>query len=244
MDNWLTDRTIDLLKTEMDGIGRSSGVTTILTTNFPERLPEALIDRPGRFHDVLKFDLPTAAERKRMLSKWIDGITPQELTQAVNKTDGYSGAHLYELANFAKTIKDEDSISLSTALTKALEKIAEQRALIDNAQLEGSHYRPRKSIAPLVKFWAQSGVPKADKAADKSMCKCPKCGYTAPMGDFGMDEVGADGESKFVAVLVKDANRMRAFRDRLSLVLDAHQPEERPGDSVLEVLGLAAPATP
>lgn len=77
VDNWLTPTTIDLLKTEMDGISRSSGVLTILTTNFPERLPDALIDRPGRFHDVLNFDLPSKECRKQMLLKWL----PQEPIQ-------------------------------------------------------------------------------------------------------------------------------------------------------------------
>jgi hypothetical protein len=35
-----------------------SSELTILTTNFSEQLPDALIDRPGRFHDVPNFDLP------------------------------------------------------------------------------------------------------------------------------------------------------------------------------------------
>jgi len=55
VDNWLYDTTIDLMKTEMDGIARSSGVLTILTTNFPERLPDtrcAADSKPIRTSDT------------------------------------------------------------------------------------------------------------------------------------------------------------------------------------------------
>jgi hypothetical protein len=61
VDSYITGNdTIDLLKTEMDGLKRRKGVQTILTTNFPELIPDALIDRPGRFHDLLELALPTA----------------------------------------------------------------------------------------------------------------------------------------------------------------------------------------
>lgn len=240
VDNWLTERTLDLLKTEMDGIGRSTGITTILTTNYPERLPEALIDRPGRFHDVLKFDLPTANERKRMLSKWIDGISPSELTQAVAKTDGYSGAHLYELANFAKTLKEEEECSLATALTKALEKIAEQRELINDSQLAGSNYRPRKSVEQKSLLTIDDIMGRKEA---KSQCTCPECGHRGPMSDFTGDDYDEDGKSArierlYLARLMKDLGRARMVRDSLTNVLEAHQsPRENAVDSGLQLLG-------
>src|SRR2546421_376432 len=110
VDNWLHPTTIDLLKTEMDGISRSKGVLTILTTNFPERLPDALIDRPGRFHDVLQFDLPTSGARLAMLRKWLPSVSDTARQGAVSKTAGYSGAHVYELARFAETLQEHDGM--------------------------------------------------------------------------------------------------------------------------------------
>lgn len=126
---------IDVLKTEMDGIGRSTGITTIITTNFPGQFPEALLDRPGRFHDVLKFDLPSDTVRHEMLRKWLPDVSEKTRLHAVQETKGYSGAHLYELAQYAKTLKEQDEIVIDEAVTKALQKIADQRELINEELL-------------------------------------------------------------------------------------------------------------
>jgi len=143
IDNWVGGN-IDLLKTEMDGIARSSGVVTIMTTNFPENLPEALIDRPGRFHDVLNFNLPTDDKRAAMLRKWVSGLSAADVEDAVGKTKGYSGAHMYELASFACNLMEADDLSVSDALREALKKVEEQKDLITKVQLQGSNYRPRR----------------------------------------------------------------------------------------------------
>jgi hypothetical protein len=131
IDNWLSPHVLDLLKTEMDGLSRSQGLWIILTTNFPEELPEALLDRPGRFHDVLHFALPSASVRAQMFTAWLPGLDTEALAQAVEATEGYSGAHVYELCHFTKTLKEQaEHKSLDSALTEALAKLAEQRALI------------------------------------------------------------------------------------------------------------------
>ena len=144
IDNWVGGN-IDLLKTELDGISRSTGVVTIMTTNFPEQLPEALLDRPGRFHDVLNFNLPTEEKRGAMLRKWVDGLPEADVAEAVKKTAGYSGAHMYELASFARNLMESDDLGVSAALTEALKKVEEQKDLITKVQLGGSNYRPRRS---------------------------------------------------------------------------------------------------
>lgn len=146
VDNWMRDTTIDLLKTEMDGIGRSAGILTILTTNYPERFPDALLDRPGRFHDVLKLDLPDKTARAQMLAKWVGDIADEARTKLLDATEGWSGAHMYELAQFAKVLQEQDELTLSDSLTKAIDKITEQRDLISEALLGGSHFRPRKEL--------------------------------------------------------------------------------------------------
>ena len=58
IDSWIKDYTVDLLKTEMDGIRENKGMITMLTSNFPEDMPKALIDRPGRFSDILNYEYP------------------------------------------------------------------------------------------------------------------------------------------------------------------------------------------
>jgi HK97 family phage major capsid protein len=147
VDNWLYDTTVDLLKSEMDGVAVRSGVVTMMTTNFPELLPAALIDRPGRFHDVLRFGLPDAGARKQMLQKWLPGLADTDLTKAVTATAGYSGAHVRELVRFATIIAEQDGLSLAKALAAALVKLAEQRELISDTQRQGSRYRMPAALA-------------------------------------------------------------------------------------------------
>jgi len=146
VDNWLNGYTTDLMKTEMDGIARSTGMVTILTTNFPELLPAALMDRPGRFHDILRFDLPNVEARALMLAKWMPDATAEARAAAVTATEGYSGAHLRELARFASIIRDQDGVSADDAVLVALEKLKEQRALINDVQSHGSRYRAPAAV--------------------------------------------------------------------------------------------------
>ena len=63
-DNWINGKIIDMMKTELDGMKKNKNVLTILTTNNPENFPDALLDRPGRFHDVLSFENPSKSIRE------------------------------------------------------------------------------------------------------------------------------------------------------------------------------------
>lgn len=158
VDNWLDSYSIDMLKTEMDGIGRSSGIWTILTTNFPELLPEALIDRPGRFHDILLFDLPDDNNRRKMLKQWLSSDVDKDVLElTIKETEGYSGAHIYELVHFAHVLQDQESKSLSEALKIALVKIKEQRELITGRKTRHKGIIP-KIKAKLLKDYSRKNV--------------------------------------------------------------------------------------
>ena len=143
IDNWLYDRAIDLLKTEMDGLKKSKGVVTILTSNYPERLPDALIDRPGRFHDVLNFDLPDPVVRARMVKSWAVGISNKMIAPVVNSTRGFSGAHIFELISFAKLLMEEEDIDLDTAIKLSFKKMTDQKLLIERVREGGKEEKGR-----------------------------------------------------------------------------------------------------
>lgn len=146
VDNWMDGYTVDMMKTEMDGIAQSKGVVTILTTNYPELLPAALIDRPGRFHDVLRFDLPDEAARVKMLARWLPDLGEAERAAAAAATQGYSGAHVREFARFALIIAEQDGLALKDAIGHALAKLKEQRDLITSVQSAGSRYRAPRDV--------------------------------------------------------------------------------------------------
>ena len=134
VDNYLhsgENKLFDHLKTELDGIRKNKGVVTILTSNYPEKLPDALLDRPGRFHDVLLFDLPDKELRTEMISKWVGEDVGEDLMDILlESTDGYSGAHMRELVDLAKSISEDEEMDVVEALIESLEKLSNQRQLI------------------------------------------------------------------------------------------------------------------
>lgn len=134
IDTYLSSRIIDLFKTELDGLVANEGVCTILTTNFPQLLPKALLDRPGRFHDICNFDLPDENIRLKMIKHFISEISDDMLNEVVQQTEGFSGAHLKELVDFAKLIQKDEACDIDRALTLSLEKLHKQRNLIQQIE--------------------------------------------------------------------------------------------------------------
>ncbi len=136
IDTWLKDYgnqdsvVVDLLKTELDGIKQNKGIINILTSNYPEKLPDTLLDRPGRFHHIVNFELPRAEQRKEMLVLWADEIENDLLEKIVKEIEGFSGAHIRELVDYAYIIAEEDDIDIGKAIVESLEKLREQRDLI------------------------------------------------------------------------------------------------------------------
>lgn len=141
IDGWLGSASTDAMKTEMDGIRAMKGVMTVLTTNFPQRLPKALLDRPGRFHHVILFDLPDVRQRHQMLATWTEEVDEKTLIQIAKQTEGFSGAHIRELVDYAEFIAEEEGISTGESLLRSMEKLQEQRELVASFDVE-------KSVAP------------------------------------------------------------------------------------------------
>lgn len=142
IDTWLGGSSMDLLKTEMDGLKTNKGVITILTSNNPEEFPDALLDRPGRFHDVLDFSLPIKEMRKKMIVKWVGEEIEDSLMESIlDNTDGYSGAHIKELVDFAKMIKMDDKLDIGQSLVKSLKKLQKQKELINRIKSENAKKR-------------------------------------------------------------------------------------------------------
>ena len=80
----------------LDGEHNTDNIVYLATTNYPERLPPRLIQRPSRF-DVVEFiDMPGESARKTFLDAKTD-LSPSEISTWVEKTEGMSIAHLKEL---------------------------------------------------------------------------------------------------------------------------------------------------
>jgi hypothetical protein len=103
LDSLITDHNRSFFLNELDGFAANTGVVTIASTNYPERLDPAILARPSRFDRKYHFGLPGAAERLVYLELWGAGLddsmrpNAHTIAQVAGETDGFSFAYLKEL---------------------------------------------------------------------------------------------------------------------------------------------------
>lgn len=91
------------LLNEFDGFASNAGMCVLATTNHPERLDAAILDRPSRFDRKYEFGLPGDEERAAYLQQWSRSqdrslrLSEDGIQQAVLATAGFSFAYLKEL---------------------------------------------------------------------------------------------------------------------------------------------------
>ena len=92
-----------LFLNELDGFAGNTRVVVLASTNHPERLDPALLDRPSRFDRKYTFELPAPAERAAYVSAWNAKLEADArlsdggVAAVVEQTEGYSFAYLKEL---------------------------------------------------------------------------------------------------------------------------------------------------
>src|SRR6266705_129237 len=103
LDAQLTPQNRSFFLNELDGFAANIGIVTLATTNHPERLDPAILDRPSRFDRKYPFDLPEQPERYTYIAMW--NTTLQEtlrisdtaVIRLSEATEGFSFAYLKEL---------------------------------------------------------------------------------------------------------------------------------------------------
>ncbi len=112
------DRVINQLLTEIDGVGPKKNLFFIGATNRPDILDEALL-RPGRLDQLIYIPLPDTSSRiaifkanlrKSPISKFVDFNFLGQLT------DGFSGADITEICQYAAKSAVRDSIQAESKL--------------------------------------------------------------------------------------------------------------------------------
>jgi len=103
LDSMIDDKTRAFLLNELDGFETNAGVVVLATTNHPDRLDPALMDRPSRFDRKYHFNLPAAAERTAYIANWNKELQVElRLSEGgaaalARQTEGFSFAYLKEL---------------------------------------------------------------------------------------------------------------------------------------------------
>lgn len=80
----------------LDGESQIDNVVHLATTNYPQNLDPRLINRPSRFDEVIKIDMPSVAARRSYLQSKIKD-NDAELEKWITDTEKFSIAHMREL---------------------------------------------------------------------------------------------------------------------------------------------------
>jgi len=108
-----SDRVMNQLLTEIDGVGAKKNVFFIGATNRPELLDDALL-RPGRLDQLIYIPLPDLPARQGILESTLrkSPIAPNvPLSFIARQTEGFSGADIAELCQRGAKAAIRDSIA-------------------------------------------------------------------------------------------------------------------------------------
>lgn len=103
LDSLVDDNTRSFFLNQLDGFEKNHGMIIIATTNYPEKIDSAIVDRPSRFDRKYHFDLPTLLERQRFLETWQQRLSAETgwkadtVADSAESTEGFSFAYLKEL---------------------------------------------------------------------------------------------------------------------------------------------------
>ncbi|WP_266032698.1 AAA family ATPase [Brucella intermedia] len=115
----------------LDGKHQHDGVVIVATTNHLEKLPDRIANRPSRFDLVITIALPTAVARDAFLKAKEPNMTDERRKAIVDKTEGYSIAHLKELLLMTEVY--EVDLEAADARIRA---IMQRKLLPDQAKLK------------------------------------------------------------------------------------------------------------
>ncbi|MBD3259185.1 AAA family ATPase, partial [Candidatus Woesearchaeota archaeon] len=94
-DSQVTERVLNQLLTEMDGLEELNDVVIIATTNRPDILDSALL-RPGRFDRIILAGVPDEKTREAILKVHTKGMPLKnvDIKKLAKKIEGYVGADI------------------------------------------------------------------------------------------------------------------------------------------------------
>jgi hypothetical protein len=122
---------------ELDGFAENTGVVVLATTNYPEKLDAAILDRPSRFDRKYYFELPAAKERLAYIDLWNRSLEAKlrvsavALPRLVKQTKGFSFAYLKEL--FLSSMMEW----IAKPTNQGMDKVVLHRATILREQMKG-----------------------------------------------------------------------------------------------------------
>ena len=112
----VTERVVNTLLAEMDGLEELQGVVVIGATNRPNLLDAALL-RPGRFDELIYVSVPSEEGRLRILRIHTQGMPladDVDLVAIAARTERYTGADLEDIVRRAGLLALRENLDIPT----------------------------------------------------------------------------------------------------------------------------------
>lgn len=144
LDSMIDDTSRAFFLNELDGFETNTGVVVLATTNHPDRLDPAILDRPSRFDRKYHFNLPAGAERSAYIAAWNLELQPElrisgtVALEVVQQTEGFSFAYLKELflSSMMEWMAMAGGISMDRIILGQATQLREQAVSIMPRKLE------------------------------------------------------------------------------------------------------------
>mgnify|MGYP004004667025 FL=1 len=134
VDSYAEQAVLDML----DGTVQHSNTIIIATTNYPERLPDRIINRPSRFDRVEYIGTPTESHRKLYIKTKSRTLKTKDITKWAKLTDGFTLAHVKEL------ILSVEVFGLD--FDETLERLNKMRKKMESSSDYGKEMRGKKDV--------------------------------------------------------------------------------------------------
>jgi len=124
----VTERVVNTILAEMDGLEELQSVVVIGATNRPNLIDPALL-RPGRFDELIYVPVPDEAGRRRILGIHVTDMPLAEdvdLDAIAARTDRFTGADLEDLVRRAGLTALRESLDAPTVTMAHFEKALEE----------------------------------------------------------------------------------------------------------------------
>lgn len=112
----------------LDGFGDLESSIVLMTTNYPEKLPASLLDRPGRIDKIVEL-VPADLELRRKQAASIFNANAEEIAEI---TEGFTFAHYGELYRRLQLFPDDP---WQEAVTEMKRDIARRKAYLKNERV-------------------------------------------------------------------------------------------------------------
>jgi DNA polymerase III delta prime subunit len=141
LDAQINDRNRSFFLNELDGFAGNAGILTVATTNHPEKLDSAIVNRPSRFDRKYHFDLPQRPERFAYIEMWNNTMQTElrlseaGVTNIADATNGFSFAYLKELfvSSMMGWIGQEGATPMDSVMVEQVSLLHEQMVTTNTA---------------------------------------------------------------------------------------------------------------